>query len=196
MKKLLLAGLAPLVLAAVVSAAPPGWSDYKSPTGHYQVALPGASAETQTTIPSPLGPLPMKLVQSMSFADSTAYQVGYIDYPDSILLLGDPSNLLNGAVSGLALGAGGKVLQDNSVTVNGHAGRDFKVSVFNDNGVAQGRVILVGSRLYVILAMAPKDSANPTTIKQFIDSFQLTDQTAALNAPPALPWSGVPAGHP
>ncbi len=81
---------------------------------------------------------------------------------------------------GLAEGVEGKVVSERQITLNGHAGREFRMK--SDGLQAIARVYLVGSRVYILNLMTAAGDVSQKDANEFFDSLKVTVMPNTVSA--------------
>ena len=100
----------------------------------------------------------------------TTFNLGVIDYPDSVDL-SDPAVNLLASVSGSAGNVGGRVLQQKVTTFRGQPAVTFRIETPAVR--LAGRNVLVGRRMYA-QNVAYRGLDDPPGAREFFDSFELS----------------------
>lgn len=171
--RMLLAGLMVVVAGGLVRG---GQDDdepvkYKNKEGKYAIAFP-AGAKVKTMKQDAGGGLTMHTAAVES--GGNAYAVMYADFPDAVKDV-DPAILFDGAQKG-AVGEGkGKLVgrpKDITVGAKKYPGRDIVVD--KDGTKLKTRMVLAGSRMYIIIVGGADDFATSKDAQKFLDSFEVT----------------------
>jgi hypothetical protein len=103
------------------------------------------------------------------------YQVGYNDYPESIIQPGIEGQLLDGAMNGGVQALKGTVLSEKNLTLDGFPGKEAKVKVSSPtSGEFTVRIFLVENRLYQIMVGGTTGKIDQAGATRFLDSFKLS----------------------
>lgn len=147
------------------------WKPFTSQEGNFSALLPGEPKEvTQNE-------LFLKVhVFTCKANTKTSFGVSYIDYPEK-LHVNPTEKTYDGARNG-ALGKGGKLLQEKSITIEGFPGREIQVEKNGGEVFFIDRYFLAGNRLYQVMAVVPKQDQSSTNISYFLDSFSLLKKNA------------------
>jgi hypothetical protein len=165
------------------------WTEFSSTEGRFKILFPGTPLQSSMQMELSHG---NSLIHVASYQSSIAYSVMYTDYSEA---LNDPIAIkkclddirIGELKSAVAMGMSPKVLSETDISLDGYPGR-FLVVEFSDNRIYRRKMVIVKSRIYIIVATAPKDDANTLTEKnsyeklsmKFVNSFSLM---AALATP-------------
>lgn len=145
---------------------------YSSPDGRYTVLLPKQPNLSTQQISAPDGsPIPQYLAM---VADGMGMlMIGYFDYASDITFSLDKGR--DGMVNAIK----GTLLDEHSLSLGGHPGRQIKVSAKTEQGlefIDRARFYDVKPRVYVLQCIFPRsmDSASiAERCEQFFDSFRV-----------------------
>jgi hypothetical protein len=164
----------PLTLFAFVSASllvagcgKINWKDFESTDGKFSIKMPGESKSQSQSMPLPGGgaaTLKMHMVEMKN----AAYGVGHADFPQ-----GTPFDYA-GAVQGMANSNGGTVTKENDWKFEGATGQEVEMKITKPrNGYCSARIIVLGNRLYEVIAIGTNTSLDNSDVKTFFDSFKI-----------------------
>lgn len=161
------AGLLVVWLAA--SPASVSASAYRSPSGKFSVNFPcGKPAVTQRAVGSDLGDLTVHTFSSTNPGDTRSFQVSYVDYPlDRVRRR--QGELIKSALEGL-VGDESRVKGEADLRIPGVVGRELRFE--RGRYLVMARVMLVGNRLYQLVALGPASGGVDAQARTFFDSFQ------------------------
>jgi len=172
--------------APAVEYNPGAWKEFTSAGGRFSVLLPGTPTEKIESHDSPVGRLEVHDFSLKTFAQ---YGVMYVEYPPNVEEGGDAKRFLDGAISAGLKAAGGTLLEEQEIALDGHPGRYVKVQL-SEGYVMRIRSYLVKNRLYQIgitmkEAGAPKaiSSFDDETAARFLGSFKLVPGVAETQHP-------------
>lgn len=111
-------------------------------------------------------------LHSATVEEETTFNLGVIDYPDSVDL-SDPAVNLLASVSGAAGSAGGRIVEQDVIVFQGAPAVTFRIETPAVR--VAGRNVLVNRRLYT-QNVAYRGVNDPPGAKAFFDSFALTDR--------------------
>jgi hypothetical protein len=168
------AGQAPV---APISAGPPprsSWVGYTSPSGRFTAAFPGKPT-TKEDVTTPPGATASLTVYGFNYLDAVpgprAFSVGYFDLP-GVPTQTDHDQVFKSVRDGAVTKLKGHVV-DTRLTADGSDETD--VIDFDDgSATARQRTVFVGSRVYAVAVITPKDPTNQGDAQYFLDSFKPT----------------------
>lgn len=141
--------------------------------GRFTVQMPPGPKEQNNTVKTAIGPIEVHMFVCEP-DPSTAYIVGYSDYPEAMMKKADTEKVLDGARDGAVKNVNGKLDWEKKVTIDGHSGRDFALSTERFKG--RDRIYLVNDRLYQVMLVGTKDFITSKDGEKFLDSFKLADK--------------------
>ena len=156
-------------LAAVVLPGPE-WREYESERGGFRVELPADPGDLDEEFPQRQG----KTVEGAKlWTRAEYYTVTYLDRaaagrkPDAQVL----DDFLRDLAANPKVR---RVSRDEEVEVGGFPGREFEYEG-RRGGTYTGRVVVTGSRVYVVLAGGRFTRPGDENVRYFLDSFEFTD---------------------
>jgi tetratricopeptide (TPR) repeat protein len=143
---------------------------FTSEEGRFKISLPGnPKGEFQTF------EIGSQRMDAYMFTWPTAfgqYQVKYADFP---VAFNEPSLIkytLDGVRKRLVSKGDVRLLSETDISLDGYTGREFKVAT--PNGLFIGRALLVGKRLYQLIAFIQADKqSQEASVIEILDSFKL-----------------------
>lgn len=169
----------------LLNPGPVAWSDFRSEEGKFSVLMPQKPVSQAATVETPQGRFEQHFF--MASHSPFIFMVGYMDLPKQSLAANDVDGFFDGVRDQFVKEAEGKLASESSLSMEGHPGREIKVTLFR--GELRLRLLLVGERLYQLaltnfekVSEADKEEA----VKKFFTSFKLTPAAkpiAALTAP-------------
>lgn len=150
---------------------PGAWREYSSADGQFALLLPGTPQETLQVVETDLG-----LIEFHRFVvelGSGTYLAAYGDYPVGTVEPRDPEELLTAIQASVTANLQGVLLAEASYSVADYPGRAVRIAVQEGQGQIRLRLLLVGKRLYQIMAVGTPEIMSHSTTDQFLDSFQL-----------------------
>jgi hypothetical protein len=164
--------LVSLAVANYDKLLPHRWQTYIAPDRSFSVELPGkASVET---IQAPIdggGTKPMTLI-SVNPTTNTAYMCSYVE--DENVASRTPDEALQMARDGSLQKTQGTVITQKRTNLQGYPALEFQART-RGNSVVDSRMVLVGKRLYMIMAVATVEGdREPKTVQRVLDSIKIT----------------------
>ncbi len=158
---------------------PPVWSEFRSDEGRFSVLMPEKPSLQKTTNETPQGRFEQHvfLVTHMPFV----CMVAYADLPRKLLVSNNADGLFDLIRDQFIQQAGGKLATENSLSLDGHPGRDIKVHLFH--GELRLRLFLVGDRLYQV-ALTTLEKSEEEALNKFFGSFKLIPTNKPIAALP------------
>jgi len=149
--------LATLFLAPIFAQAE--WKEFTYPDGNFRIAFPND--------PQRLRGAHRNLHQFSAIAGPESYGVAYADYSPGT----DWKSAVNGKRDSIVSRLGGSVVDEKSTSVGGYPGKWVRFVGPNTRG--ELAIYLVGQRLYLLHAFAPKNVKRPRNFSKFLNSFRL-----------------------
>lgn len=149
---------------ASTTAAPYVDGIFRSDEGRFSVALP--SEPTRTERRQPVDGADLRVVVfDLAVSDAEAYQVSFVDYPESMGPL-DPKATLAGGVAGATRGVSGALESSTDSTFKGRPAVDATITAALP---VRTRLVLVGRRLYTLQQVGPGEAAE--VYRRMLESF-------------------------
>jgi hypothetical protein len=155
--------LAALFLATTLAQAE--WKEFTFPDGNFRVVFPND--------PQRLRGAHRNLHQFSAIAGPESYGVAYADYSPGT----DWKSAVNGRRDSIVSRLGGSVVDEKSTSVAGYPGKWVRFVGPNTRG--ELAIYLVGHRLYLLHAFAPKNVRRPRNFSRFLNSFRLLSRSNA-----------------
>ncbi len=121
----------------------------------------------------------------------TGYFVSYWDYPPGLVQPDRLEEMLDGSRDGSVAQVSGRLIREGKLTLMGHPGRELLIETGSQTGPEarrlQGRLFIVGNRMYQIMVVAPKDQKSRPEPGAFLQSLKLLGGQAPVGraSPPA-----------
>jgi hypothetical protein len=144
------------------------WVTFSPKEGNFTVKLPGEPEELSQDIGGSKG-----AIYGYTEGDAGVYLVGYVDLPEGTVTGDNASEVLDKLVEESGKGEG-LVLKSKAITLGKHPGREFIVNVPEIDGSGKCRIYLVGSRLYLTVAVGTEEFMGNKNVDTFLNSFKLT----------------------
>lgn len=147
------------------------WREFVGPDGDFSVQLPGDPQETTQEYETDSGLITIHL---FTFPlNKFAFITAYSDYPAELIQSKGIETVLNNARDGAIANTEGKLIEEKVFDLNGYPGRFLTVASPDGSGIAQAKLVLVGTRLYQVFVAGPEDQQNAPEISTYMDSFKL-----------------------
>ena len=151
------------------------WQTIDRSADGFKVQVPAAASETQ--IPAYTGSGVVEQVEMIEaqVAPDTTYAVAWADNPPVERAASeDPEKTLDMARDGALGRTQTSLISESRGEIDGHASREFQARNAG-GGIPNGRLILAGTHLYMMITTLPATSArSEEDVKAFFDSFSLT----------------------
>lgn len=147
---------------------PPTWSEFRSDEGRFSVLMPQKPVSQKATTETPQG----RFEQHIFLATHMPFvcMVAYGDLPKTLLASNNVDGLFDEIRDLFVKQVSGKLASQNSLSLDGHPGRDIKVHMLE--GELRLRLFMVGDRLYQLsIIMAGKSEEE--ALNKFFASFKL-----------------------
>jgi hypothetical protein len=158
-----------VALLALSGCGGPSFKEFSSADGKFKVQMPGTPKETSQTQGD------VKLKMFIVEEKNGAYAVMYADLPfPEDLPPAVQAMSLNGSVESMTKGANGKKIASSEIKLaDKYPGRSVEADLPDKGGKLNGRIYLVGKRLYQVLVMGKGDFSKSEAATKFLDSFEL-----------------------
>ena len=153
--------LATLLLGTTFAQAE--WSEFTFPDGNFKVVFPES--------PQRLRGVRRNLHQFSATAGAESYGVSYADYSPST----DWKSAVDGKRDSIVSRLGASVVDERRTSVEGYPGKWIRFVGPNTSG--ELAIYLVGHRLYLLHAFAPKNVKRPRNFSKFLNSFRLLSRS-------------------
>ena len=157
MSALKVLALAALFLATTFAQAE--WKEFTFPDGNFRVVFPES--------PQRLRGAQRNLHQFSATAGAESYGVAYADYSPGT----DWKRTVDGKRDSIVSSLGASVVDEKRTSVAGYPGKWIRFVGPNTRG--ELAIYLVGRRLYLLHAFAPKSIQRPQNFSKFLNSFRL-----------------------
>ncbi len=153
--------LATLFLATTFARAE--WKEFTFPAGNFRVVFPES--------PQQLRGAQRNLHQFSATAGAESFGVAYADYSPGT----DWKSAVDGKRDSIVRGLGASVVGEKRTSVEGYPGKWIRFVGPNTSG--ELAIYLVGHRLYLLHAFAPKSIRRPQNFSKFLNSFRLLSRS-------------------
>lgn len=165
--------IALVLIAAGFVSCDDGWK--VSGTSEFSIEFPGPAKDTATMSGNLAGARTYYEPAEGSLDSNLYYAVSMYTLPDSVSILGaERDEFFQKDVQIYAWSIGG-VLADNGRPVKSgeYEGREYKVTLEGNSGIATVRKFAYGRHLYTLLVVTNNMCLNNHAIRRFMDSFKL-----------------------
>lgn len=154
-----------------------------SEPGRFSVLLPQGNVRTDSDeVPTKLGTLEYHTYRARG--KFIQYIVSYIDYPQQYMDETGSGEVLKAAAAGAVSNANGTLVNEKTFMHKGQAVRE--ISIRAGKGVRmKSRLLLVGNRMYQVMALTNARHINDKKINQVFESFDVTPAPAQPAPVPA-----------
>jgi hypothetical protein len=105
------------------------------------------------------------------------YVATYSDYPKGTVTDKNHDKVLAGARDGAVKGVNGKLVNEKKIKIGKkHEGLEMNVQLPDKKTIYRARLVLVGDRLYQVVALGPEDFTKSKAVESYLDSFTLRDK--------------------
>ncbi len=137
---------------------------FRTDEGRFSVALPSEPTRNERRQPVD-GAVLRVIVFDVAVSDAEAYQVSFVEYPESLGPL-DPEATLAGGVAGATKGVSGALESSTELTFKGRPAVDATITAAFP---VRTRLVLVGRHLYTLQQVGPAEATE--TYRRMLDSF-------------------------
>jgi hypothetical protein len=132
--------------------------------------MPGTPSYEKTNTSTAVGAIDMHMF-SLNIKQDAAYMIMYSDYPE-IVTRANPESLLDGGRNGALANTKGKLIGEQSMSLDGFPGREIVIEV-PGKGIMKLRAFLVRQRLFQVLAVGTKEKIEHEDTAKYLTSFRL-----------------------
>jgi len=168
---IILAVLGSMAVANYDKLLPHKWQTYTATDGSFSVELPGSPTVETTQAPVEGGGTTAMNLVSVKPTNTTVYGCSYVE--DENLARKSADEALDSARDGSLRKTQGTVISQKRGIVQGYPALDMQARA-RGNSLLDSRMIVVGKRLYMILAVATTEQDREAkTIQRVLDSFKI-----------------------
>ncbi len=138
--------------------------------GRFTVLFPGEPERKLEQVQTPIGTL--ELVMYNAGSKKTGFIVGYADYPQEMIDNSSVDKMLDGARDGAVANVEGELVSEKVLDFYSNQAREIEVKV-PKQGTIKARLILIGNRLYQVMAISQSKSILEERSPEFFDSFKV-----------------------
>ncbi len=143
---------------------------YRSDEGRFSILLPDEPEREIQKVDAPIGTLEFIIYQAGS--ERMGCVVGYVDYPQKMFENVDIKKMLDGARNGVVEKVNGKLKYEKVLDFHGNTAREFEIKV-PEKATIKARVILIGNRLYHLMAVSASKKVLDKNCPKYFDSFKV-----------------------
>lgn len=146
----------------------------------YTIDFPSAPQTMRRTADTEIGRITSNvsiLEQTLDKENSIGYSVTEAKYGAEIAAKkeSEKSEWYDAIIDGAAIPIGGIVISRKDVTIDGHTGKEARISFYEGAYTMVYRVVAVGEYLYIISVAAPSGVEDRQDIRLFINSFRIKE---------------------
>ena len=180
-----------LLLAFCLSACnrAPQPRELKSEAGRFSVMTPTPLEEMVQSLETQGDKIELHIFSGQR--GDTGYFVSYWDYPPGLVHPDRLEEMLDASRDGSVAKVSGRLIREGKLTLMGNPGRELVIETGGQTGPEmrrlQGRLFIVGNRMYQIMVVTPKDQKSRPEPEAFLQSLKLLDGQALVGraSPPA-----------
>jgi len=143
---------------------------YRSVEGRFSILLPGKPERELQQVDTSTGALEFIIYQAGS--EKIGFVVGYVDYPQKMFENVDIKQMLDAARDGVVQKVNGKLEYEKALDFHGNTGIEIEIKV-PKKATIKARVILIGNRLYNLMAVSESKRTLNKNCPKFFDSFKV-----------------------
>ncbi len=147
-----------------------GFEPYHSAEGRFSILFPGKPERKLQKENTQIGKLEFVIYQAGS--KEIGFIVGYVDYPQKMFENVDIEKMLDGARDGAVRNVNGELESEKALDFHGHPAREFEIKV-PEEATVKSRIILIGNRLYQVMAVSESKSVLKKNCPKFFASFEV-----------------------
>ncbi len=188
-----------VVSMAAVGAA--GVETLTSEEGRFTILFADKPKVAQQVVRLPGGNVTMHIMTADFPHQTGGMVVSYTDYPPQVLAARNPARMLDDSVTGTVKGMKATLVKSGRITQAGESGREFTWTAAGTKGPmkGQGRIFLVGPRLYQVLIVGTTEKSISGEVYEMIFKsfeFKPSSSTAAATTKSAVPGAMSRAAAP
>lgn len=143
---------------------------YHSEEGRFSVSFPGEPESKTEQVETPVGTL--EFVMYSAGSRKTGFIVAYVDYSQEVMKDADAKKMLDGARDGAVRNVNGRLGTEKELDFYGKPGKEFEI-LAPKNAIIKARLILIGNRLYQMMAISQSRDILEEKTPMFFDSFRV-----------------------
>jgi hypothetical protein len=163
------------------------WQAFSPPGGLCSVQMPGKPRFQAQQMPTPVGPIDLKMHLVERKHEDITFALAFCDYPAGAIK-GNVQAAFDGVQEGAARNVQGRVVNQRPIDLQGFAGREVEIQA-PGKGTVVVRYVIVRNRLYQLMVAGRWVRPGQVDVQRFFFSFQLQEAAApgAKQAPDGLP---------
>lgn len=174
-----------ILIVAIISIAATtpmsDWEIFRFERGLFQIEMPELPAFSSQRLSTDLGELNMSIFMhegEEGVDDNILYMISFTDYPTDKVNANKMDELAldeyyKGSVQTSVNNMNGKLLDEKTIDLFGHEGREIKVDYLDGQAIMRMQILLVENRMYAIQTIALAANDNNDDQKRFFNSFEL-----------------------
>jgi hypothetical protein len=168
-----------IVVAVLIATAvanydrlwPHAWQTYTAPDGSFSIEFPGKPSVEAAEAPAEGGGSRPMTIVSVEPTKSTDYMCSYVE--DDTIEGRSSDEVLESARDGSLRKTQGTLISQERLTLQGFPALNMQAHA-RGNSLLEGRIILAGKRLYIIMAVTTvEEDREPKTVQRVLDSFKI-----------------------
>jgi len=160
------------------------WELFRFERGLFQIEMPDLPAFSSQRLTTDLGDLKMSIFMHEGEAgidDNIFYMISFTDYPADkvnadVMDRTALDEYYKGAVQGSVNNMNGKLLDEKTIDLFGHEGREIKIDYLEGQAIMRMQILLVKNRMYALQTVALADNDDNNDQKRFFNSFELLSE--------------------
>lgn len=148
------------------------WKTFTSELGQFSVLLPTKPKEEQASNAG------AKAYFFHSFTGLFIFKLNYIEMPHAP----DPQKMFENLLTKAKAVKGVELVEEKVIDVKGYPGREVAVKI--EQSFIQTKVVIVGNRIYQLVATSLNEKSETKEARAFLDSFKITGAPGEKKAQP------------
>jgi hypothetical protein len=157
------------------SREPEKWIRYENPEYGFIIDFPMEPDTNPQTVDTELGELKMNLFQvdmsAKEDCNNLGYMVNFTLFPEFVAdrSLIDLKGFYEGSIVGMK--GNGELIDSSVCEISGHEGRQVKISIEDGTAFMYSKMVLAGSRFYIIMVITDVSKDGNEDILKYMNSF-------------------------
>jgi hypothetical protein len=165
----------PSVITQVGVLRPPNWHAFVNQELGFSILFPGQPKERNETTSTRAGRMSVRQYGCSELDRVHAYGISVAALPFTNKFSDEQIQIMLDAGRDEALGADGKLLTEQKITLGSNPGREFDMEKMDGKAFVKVRVWFVDNRIYTLTSVGPSGERVLTNASMFLDSFKLID---------------------